>query len=84
MTEVSFIPHTPALAELIATHEEWLMAQVLEYADRQNFGNMEAIGTMVGGIAHNFYNILSAILGVSELAIDRPCPPRLQSPTGKR
>jgi signal transduction histidine kinase/ActR/RegA family two-component response regulator len=46
MTDVSFIPHTPdllkPLTDLIATHEEWLMAQVLEYADRQNFGNKDS------------------------------------------
>jgi two-component system, cell cycle sensor histidine kinase and response regulator CckA len=31
---------------------------------------MEAIGTLAGGIAHNFNNILGVILGNSELAMD--------------
>jgi signal transduction histidine kinase len=31
---------------------------------------MEAIGTLAGGIAHNFNNILSSILGFTELSLD--------------
>ena len=31
---------------------------------------MEAIGTLAGGIAHEFNNVLSIIIGNSELALD--------------
>ncbi|MEW5910052.1 MAG: PAS domain S-box protein [Thermodesulfobacteriota bacterium] len=38
-------------------------------AQLQQAKKMEAIGTLTGGIAHNFNNILSIILGNAELAI---------------
>jgi two-component system cell cycle sensor histidine kinase/response regulator CckA len=33
---------------------------------------MEALGTMAGGLAHDFNNTLSAILGLAELIVHRP------------
>ncbi len=39
-------------------------------AQLQQAHKMEAIGTLAGGIAHNFNNILGIILGNTELAID--------------
>src|SRR5258708_23101648 len=41
---------------------------------------IEAIGTLAGGIAHDFHNILGAIIGYTELALDdvsTPSRPRL-------
>jgi len=35
---------------------------------------MEAIGTLAGGVAHDFNNILSIILGFSELLLSEPGP----------
>lgn len=38
---------------------------------------MEAIGTLAGGVAHDFNNILSGILGFTELALANPnCDPK--------
>ncbi len=46
----------------------------------QQAHKMEAIGTLAGGVAHDFNNILGAIIGYAELAIiDAPDKSRLKS-----
>lgn len=45
--------------------EKELLAHHLRQAHK-----MEALGTLVGGIAHNFNNILSIVIGHTELAMD--------------
>ncbi|MCJ7539343.1 MAG: PAS domain S-box protein, partial [Desulfobacterales bacterium] len=46
------------------TQEKSLEAQ-LQHAQR-----MDAIGTLAGGVAHDFNNILSSVIGFTELALD--------------
>ncbi len=53
-----------ALARDSAESEREALAARLRQAQR-----LEAIGTLAGGIAHNFNNILGAILGYSEMAL---------------
>src|SRR5262245_4609298 len=53
-----------ALARERAEDEREVLAARLRQAQR-----LEAIGTLAGGIAHNFNNILGAILGYSEMAL---------------
>lgn len=53
-----------ALARERAEGEREALAARLRQAQR-----LEAIGTLAGGIAHNFNNVLGAILGYSEMAL---------------
>jgi len=53
-----------ALARERAEDERQALAARLRQAQR-----LEAIGTLAGGIAHNFNNVLGAILGYSEMAL---------------
>ena len=52
------------LAVGIDVTEKWKLEKRLAQAQK-----MEAIGTLAGGIAHDFSNILSAIIGYTELSL---------------
>ncbi len=49
--------------------EQKKLAQQLQQSQK-----MEAIGTLAGGIAHNFNNILASIMGFTELSLDEVEP----------
>lgn len=58
---------SPDGLRVVVAHENITERKHLEDQLRQSH-KMEAIGTLAGGIAHEFNNALSAILGFSELA----------------
>ena len=45
-------------------------AQAALQAQRQRAGKLEALGTLAGGVAHDFNNILASIVGFGEMARD--------------
>jgi two-component system, cell cycle sensor histidine kinase and response regulator CckA len=61
---------------LLSTLRDLSAVKVMEERKRKLEGqlvrtaNLEAMGTLVGGLAHRFNNILTSIIGYSELALD--------------
>jgi PAS domain S-box-containing protein len=69
---VKYEEHKSIVVILDDVTEKKLMEVRLQYAQR-----MESIGTLAGGIAHNFNNLLGGIMGNAEsgiLNIDKPHP----------
>jgi len=61
--------HLGDLEYVVLQHYDISKRKELE-ANLQQAHKMESIGTMAGGVAHDFNNILSIIVGNSELALD--------------
>ena len=67
---VLFLSATEMLAQSLAIADNRREKQALE-ARLQHAQRLEAVGTLAGGIAHEFNNILGAILGYGEMALQR-------------
>lgn len=79
MKEVSLKTHPPdqmkLLTDLIATHEEWLMARVLKYAKRQNYTKytstlVKAWQISVSGLSNSLLAAIQSRKGFPELEPD--------------
>ena len=64
LLETAVVPLAELVAGSHARREKLLLEQRLQQAQR-----LEALGTLAGGIAHEFNNILGSILGYSEMAL---------------
>jgi signal transduction histidine kinase/ActR/RegA family two-component response regulator len=55
---------------LIELHRQRLAERETLQSQLQQARKMEALGTLAGGISHDFNNILAAVIGYAELALD--------------
>ncbi len=69
------------LAQSVADHVSNVLARIWSHAERRKLEDqyiqaqkMEAIGKLTGGVAHDFNNILTVIMGVSELILHQQAP----------
>lgn len=78
-----FLPEEVALAGSVADQVSGVLARLRLDAQRQRLEaqyyqaqKMEAVGRLVGGVAHDFNNILTVINGYSELLLQRHLGPQ--------
>src|SRR5215813_3886481 len=66
-------PDTPEHRPTVLTQKEWLKEIDLGDAERlRHIQKMEVVGKFAGGIAHDLNNILTVIVGSSQLLLDHP------------
>ena len=57
------------IINFVSVNRDVTLEKALE-AQLQHAQRMDAIGTLAGGVAHDFNNILSSVIGFTELALD--------------
>jgi PAS domain S-box-containing protein len=75
--EINFQPVSQETGDQFILYDDVSEKSRLETQLRQ-VQKMEAIGTFAGGIAHDFYNILAAIVGYTELLLGKTAKGSLQ------
>jgi len=68
-----------AVRQVVRSDRRYAEAQNALQAQIARASKLEALGTMAGGVAHDFNNVLAAILGFGEMAQDSASPNSTQS-----
>jgi signal transduction histidine kinase len=74
-----FVVTMGAVAVILRADRRRARAQQALQAQQGRAGRLEALGTLAGGVAHDFNNVLAAIVGFGEMAQDAAPPGSAQA-----
>lgn len=72
--EISGVPHIVTLALDITDRKQAMQEKEQLQAQLLQAQKLESVGRLAGGVAHDFNNMLSVIIGNTEMAMDRVDP----------